>query len=177
MVESSVTPVEDTVPRVDELAVGEDLVFQRRWWRFERAIWGVFLVVILCDLVGLLGHGWLAEAKTSTPDGALTIDYERIERGSSPSTMTLHFGQTAIHDGHVQVFVSDSVVKDLGAQRISPQPAVSAIGAGGLTYLFPAVRGPADVQFQLEPTEPGTHRFRISVPGEPAIDARVFVLP
>ena len=177
MAETSVTPIDDTVPKVDELAVGEDLGFQRRWWRFERAIWGVFLVIILCDLVGLLGHGWLADAKATSPDGTLAIDYERIERGNSPSTMTLHFGPAAIHDGHVQVFVSNSIIRELGAQRISPQPALSAVGAGGVTYLFSATSGPADVQFQLEPTEPGMHRFHVAAPSEPAVDARVFVLP
>jgi len=177
MAEPSVTPVDDTVPKVDELAVGEDLAFQQRWWRFERFIWGVFLLVIMCDIAGLLGHGWLADAKASTPDRSLAIDYERIERGSSPSTMTLHFGPIAIHHGHVPVFVSDSVIRELGAQRISPQPAVSAIGSGGVTYLFSATGGPADVQFQLEPNVPGLHHFRISVPGEPAIEARVLELP
>jgi len=177
MAETSLTPVDDTVPKVDELAVGEDLAFQHRWWRFERAIWSVFLVIILCDLVGLLGHGWLADAKASSSDGTLAIDYERIERGNSPSTMKLHFGPAAIHNGRVRVFVSNSVIRELGAQRISPQPAESAIGAGGVTYQFPATGGPADVQFQLEPTEPGMHRFHIAVADKPAVDARIFVLP
>lgn len=36
-------PVEDTVPKVNnEVAVGEDLNFQRAWWKVERGIWIFF---------------------------------------------------------------------------------------------------------------------------------------
>jgi hypothetical protein len=172
------SPVEDSVPKVDnEAAVGEDLAFQRRWWVFERVIWSVFLVVIVCDLLGLFGQGWLANAKASTPDKTLIIDYERIERASTPSTLTLHFGPAAIRNGHVQVYVSDSVTKALGAQRISPEPAVSAIGSGGISYTFPATLSPANVDIQLQPTLIGRHTFRIQALGEPPIDASVFVVP
>ncbi len=51
-------PVEDSVAKVnDEIAVGEDLNFQRRWWRFENAAWMFFGLIILLDLAGLFGRG------------------------------------------------------------------------------------------------------------------------
>jgi hypothetical protein len=172
------SPVEDSVPKVsNELAVGENLDFQRKWWRFERAIWLFFLLLLICDLLGLFGRGWLAKARRSTPDGALVLDYERIARASTPSVMTLNFGPDAIRNGHIQVFISDSLVKPLGAQRISPQPAVSAVGNGGITYTFDATQAPALVQIALEPSFPGLHPFRIDLAGEPPIDARIFVVP
>lgn len=92
MAERFTSPVEDSVPRVGDVAVGEDLDFQRRWWRFERVVWTVFVIVLVCDLLGLFGRGWLAKAKRATPDHTLTLDYERVERASTPSVMTLHFG-------------------------------------------------------------------------------------
>jgi hypothetical protein len=172
------TPIEDTVAKVaGEVAVGEDLRFQRHWWTFERLIWGAFVIVIICDLLGAFGDGWLAEGTASTPDRALTIDYERIERASTPSTMTLHFGPGAIRDGRVKVFVSDSIVQGLGAQRVSPQPAISGIGANGISYTFPATTGPADVQIGLQPTKPGLQDLEVRVPGEPPISTSVFVMP
>jgi hypothetical protein len=171
-------PVEDSVPKSgDKVAVGEDLEFQRKWWRFERIIWSFFVLIIVCDLLGLFGSGWLAKAKRATPDKAFTLNYERVERTSTPSVMTLHFSQSAIEDGHIEVFVSDSIVKGLGAERVSPEPAVSAIGGDGITYEFSATQSPADVQFSLEPGYPGPHRFRIQLRGEPPIDASVFVVP
>lgn len=172
------TPVADTVPKVDgDVAVGEDIAFQRRWWKFERVIWAFFVLLIVADLAGAFGQGWLAKAKAGVPDGSLTIDYERIARASTPSTMFLHFGRGAIRDGQVRVFLSNSVVKSLGATRIAPQPATSAIGEGGITYTFPATVSPALVEIQLQPARPGRFEFRVAMPGQPAIDRHVLVLP
>jgi hypothetical protein len=176
--QSLTTPVEDTVPKVGgELAVGENLKFQRRWWTFERIIWPIFMLIVLCDLLGALGHGWLAKAKVAVPGGGLTVDYERIERANSPSSMTLHFGPDAVRNGRIRVFLSNSIVQQLGAQRLAPQPAVSSIGQGGISYDFAASAGPADVQIQLQPADVGMHDFEVRVPGIGSVDARVLILP
>ena len=74
--EAMTKPVEDSVSKVDEIAVGENLEFQRKWWKFEHIIWSFFLLVLICDLLGLFGRGWLAKAQRSTPDQALTLEYE-----------------------------------------------------------------------------------------------------
>lgn len=172
------SPVEDSVPKVsNEIAVGEDLEFQRKWWRFEKIVWPILLAIVVIDLLGGFGRGWLARARRSTPDQALTLDYERIVRASTPSIMTFQFGDAAIHGGRVILFISDSIVKPLGAQRVAPQPALSSVGNGGITYVFPASRGPAMVQIQLEPSFPGAHKFRVEVQGSPAIDGSMFVMP
>jgi len=172
------TPVEDSVPKTnDELAIGENLDFQRKWWRFERIIWIFFAVILLCDLLGLFGRGWLAKAERSTPDNGLILKYERIERASTPSIMTLDFGPAAIQGGRIQVFVSNSIVMPLGAQRIAPQPQQSSVGNGGITYTFAATQSPAAVQIALEPSFPGLHSFRVQVVGRQPIDANIFVVP
>jgi len=175
---ASLKPVGDSVPKIDnELAVGEDLDFQRRWWRFEKVVWGAFLVIIICDLVGLFGRGWLARAEVSTPDKAFSVEYEWIERANTSSTMTLRFGTAAIRDGKVDVYVSDSVVQDLGAEQIMPQPLMSVVGQGGNVYRFPANGGTASVRIKLQPVTPGIHVFRVQSAGCVPVTARVYVLP
>lgn len=170
--------LQDSVPKVaGEVAVGEDLEFQRKWWRFERLIWSFLLLVLLADVLGLFGRGWLAKAEQRTPDGALTLHYERIERASTPSVMTLEFGNAAVHQGRVQLYVSDSIVKPLGAQRISPQPQTSTIGDGGITYTFPASAAPMTVQIELMPSFPGIHSFEVRVPGSEPIRRKIAVVP
>ena len=172
------SPVEDSVPKVDDtVAVGENLDFQRKWWRFERILWIFFGFVLLCDLSGLFGRGYLAKATRTTPDQTLSVDYERIARASTPSIMTLHFGPRAIRDGKIEIFVSDSVVKQLGAQRIAPQPASSTLGPEGMTYVFPAAGSHADARIQLSPSFPGLHDFKMQVTGGAPIEARIFVVP
>lgn len=171
------SPVEDTVPKVGDVAVGEDLEFQRTWWKFERGIWIFFLLVLIADVLGLFGRGWLAKARRIDAAQTVTLDYERIERASTPSIMTFSFAPGAIHDGKIQLFVSDDLIKPLGAQRISPQPEVSTLGAGGITYTFPVTRTPATAEIELEPSFPAAHRFRVQVIGGDPIDADVFVVP
>ncbi len=171
-------PVEDSVPKVaGEVAVGEDLEFQRKWWTFERAIWIFFLILLCCDLIGLFGRGYLSKAKKATPDKALTLSYERIERASTPSIMTLHFSPSAVHEGKIQVFVSESVICGLGAQCIAPQPETSTLTNGGITYTFAAASAPTTMEIQLQPSIPGTQHIRVQALGSDPIDVGIFVFP
>lgn len=170
--------VEDTVPKIaGDIAVGENLDFQRKWWRFERIIWYFFLLVLVADMLGLFGEGWLSKSVKRTHDGTLSLHYEWVERNSTPSVMTLDFGPAAVHDGHMQVYVSNTVVRSLGAERIAPQPASSAIGEGGITYTFPVRPGNMSMQIALMPTRPGEDTFEVRVPGSETIQASVFVVP
>jgi hypothetical protein len=103
--ETPTKPVQDSVSKInDEVAVGEDLRFQRRWWRFEKAVWTFFGVLVLLDLAGLFGRGPLAKAHKESADGALMVKYERVERFGTPSILTLHFGPTAVRDGVIRLW-------------------------------------------------------------------------
>lgn len=171
-------PVEDSVPKVDHaVAVGEDLDFQRRWWKFETWSWRFFCLVLLADLLGLFGRGLLAKAERTTSDGTLDIKYERIERASTPSIMTINFGPAAIRNGEIQLYVSNSLLRELGTQRVVPQPSRSVIGANGVTYTFPVSQLPAMVELELEPSFPGLRHFSIRVPGGDVVQADVVVVP
>ena len=168
----------DRIPRVeDAISVGEDLNFQRRWWRFEKAAWLLLLIVLIADALGLFGRGWLARTERHTADGTLSVRYERIERAGTPSEMTIQFGPSAIHDQQVRLFSGQTIVKQLGAQRIIPQPARSEIGPDGITYTFPATGSSATASISLQPSFPGIHHMELRVPGSEPIRASILVLP
>jgi hypothetical protein len=173
----------DKIPRIDDaIAVGEDLKFQRTWWRFEQLAWLILILVLIADALGLLGRGWLARAQRATPDGALHVRYERIERTGTPSQMTIEFGPASIRNGRVHLFASESLVRELGAQRIIPEPLVSQLTPDGITYTFAATDSRATVSFALEPSFPGVHQIELRIPesdGSPSdiVRARVAVLP
>ncbi len=172
------TSVGDSVPKInDDLAVGSDLEFQRRWWKFENVTWWLFAVIVLMDILGCFGRGPLANAKVQTPDGTMKIKYERIERLSTPSLITIEFGGSAIKDEKLQLLVSESLVKRLGNQRVVPQPAVSRLGDSKIMYTFPANRLPASVQFSLEPSEVGISHLTLQVPGADEAKLTIFVMP
>ncbi len=168
----------DEVPKVDNaIAVGEDLTFQERWWTFERIIWSIFLLIILADVLGAFGRGWLAKAELHGAGTGMDVKYERVARAMTPSVMTINFQPTAVHDGKVELFVSDSLIQQLGTQRVVPQPERSTIGQGGITYTFAASAPPAQIQFEMQPSFPGVHGFQLQVPGMERTGARVTVVP
>lgn len=171
-------PVQDSVAKVNnEVAVGEDLDFQRKWWRFENAAWVFFTLIIILDLGGLFGRGPIAKAERRTADGTLDVKYERIERTDSPSILSISFGQPAIQDGKIRLYVSNSLVKPLGTQRVIPAPQETILGDGGLTYTFPATKPPASVDLALQPSGPGIYDFTLGVVGAEQVHARIVVVP
>lgn len=171
-------PVEDTVGKVNnEIAVGADLDFQRKWWRFEFAVWVFFTILVIMDLLGCFGRGYFADARKQAADGSMDVRYERVERFGTPSVMTIQFGQSAIRDGKLQLWVSENIVKRLGNQRVVPQPAVSNVGNGGLLYTFPTTTPPAFVQFAFSPASLGLTHLTLQVPGMETLNVDVFVMP
>ena len=177
--------VEDSVPKIhNELAVGEDLDFQRKWWRFEKAAWIFFVLVVILDVAGVFGRGPVAKAHAFTPGGMMELNYERIERFSTPSILTIHINPSAVQNGQIHLWVSDSVIKDLGNQRVVPQPQTSVTGNGGIFYTFPATPRPNSVEFALQPASPGISHFAISIPGaspdakpQDQFEGKVWVMP
>jgi hypothetical protein len=132
--ESQLHPVDpvsgDEVPEIDDaIAVGEDLQFQERWWRFEQIVWGLFLLVLLADFLGVFGAGWLAHAQVNEPATGMHLHYERIACTGTPTKLAIEFDDGAVGNGNVRRLVSDSIARSLGAQRIIPQPEISAITA------------------------------------------------
>lgn len=173
------SPVKDNIAKVEnDLSVGEDLEFQRRWWRFEHVIWILFGVVIVLDLLGVFGRGILAKTHDQTRDAALNLQYERFQRFQTPSILTIHFGPEAIRNGRIQLWVNDSVIRGLGNQRIIPQPESSVLVDGGILYSFPAGSNPDSVEFALQPSAPGIEDFTLRLPAlGDQLTERVIIYP
>ncbi|MFP5228316.1 MAG: hypothetical protein ACLGXA_11890 [Acidobacteriota bacterium] len=172
-------PVEENIPKVgNELAVGEDIEFQRRWWRFEHIVWALFSLILLLDLSGLLGRGPLAHARDKTADGAMNLQYDRVERFQTPAIVSIHFGANAVHNGHIELWVSQSIIKSLGNQRIIPQPASSVLTGDGILYTWPAGEHPDSAEFALESSHVGVQHFTLRLPvlGD-QLTERVVVMP
>src|SRR5207244_1281265 len=87
-----VTP-RDTYEMVENrdrsLPVPEDMEFQQRAWRAERIAWGVMGIFVLLALLGLFSSGFFSAASTATPDGAVTVDYDRFARKTARSNFSI----------------------------------------------------------------------------------------
>lgn len=168
----------------DEILVGEDIHFQRKWWKFEIAVWWIFLLIVVLDIAGVFGRGPVAKASANTKGGLMVVNYERIERFSTPSILTIHFGPAAVTNGQIRLWVNDSVVTELGNQRVVPQPTQSVIGNGGILYTFSSTPLPDSVEFALQPSRPGVMHLKLQIPGATPDDAardvfetKIFVMP
>ena len=158
--------IEDSVAKVNnEVAVGSDMEFQRRWWRFERVLWSVLTVILVLDALGFFGRGWFVKAEAKTPDWSTRIECERIERFGAPSLLTIHFGQNAARNGGIQLWASDSLLHELGNQWVIPQADRSELDGHGILYTWIAAPQPDSVQFSLEPAKVGTAWLTLRVPG------------
>jgi hypothetical protein len=178
MPEAAVHEIGDPVPKVDnEVAVGEDLQFQRRWWSFERIVMIVFFAMIALDLLGAFGRGVLARAHAPLSQGAADVKYERVERAGTPSILSIAFHEPAVRDGKVELWVDGALTKDLGTQRIIPQPATSTIDNDGIRYVFPVKSLPAGIQFALQPFHPGIYALHMRVEGRATDTFHIVVMP
>lgn len=171
-------PITDSVPKVNnEVAVGDDLEFQYRWWKFEHAVWVVFVLIVIADLLGCFGRGWLANAEYKTPDGLMDIHYERVERFSTPSILNIEFAPGAVTNGEIHLWAGDNLVKPLGNQRVIPSPEKSALSHGGLQYTFPASKQADSVEFALEPGAPGIYDIDFQLDQRQPVKLRIYVMP
>ncbi len=172
------TEVKDTVPKINnEIAVGEDLAFQRRWWKFEKIIWIVLTLLLVLDVAGVFGRGPAANAHRVTPGGMMDIRYQRVERFGTPAQMTIHFSPSAIQNGAVQLWVSDQLVASLGNQLVIPEPERSQIGQGGILYTFPATADGAIVQFSLKPSKVGVFKLQLALDHGEHTSLDIVVMP
>lgn len=178
MSEQTMASINDSVSKVnDEIAVGSDMEFQERWWRFENAVWVFFTLVVIAALLGCFGRGLLAKGRLNAGDGSVSVSYDRIARYSTPSKMTVEFEPAAIHDGYAQLWVDRQCVKSLGLTQALPRPARTALLPDGLLYTFPVEAGAGSAELSVEPPAPGIKHFKMGVPGFRAVEASVVVMP
>lgn len=176
--QSPTKPVTDTVAKVNnDVAVGSDLAFQRRWWKFEIGVWTAFTILIVLALIGFLGRGPWAHKQVRTADGSLQLQYERVARFGTASVLTIKPGPDAARGGRLQLWASGDLIQSLGAQRVEPQPTESTLTGGGVLYTFPVGAWPWTIQISLQPRSPGVQRVYLRVPGHEQAELHIFVMP
>ncbi len=171
-------PVGDPVPRINnELAVGEDLDFQRKWWSFERVVYIVFVVIVLLDVAGVFGRGYFAKAEATISGGAAHLKYERVQRVGTPSILSVEFAPDTAEQGQVHIWMDGALTKALGNQRIVPQPVTTTLNKNGYEYSFRASDPPAMTRFALQPIKPGVFTLKLRVGNRSESQLHIVVMP
>lgn len=174
----------DTVD--DELEIGFDQRFEKRWRRLEVASHGIMLLFALAALVGLFGKGPLSHRTHQTADGRLAVDFEPLARWGTSTQVTVHLSGPPSDSNSgaatpARLFVDNALVEPLGLQQVIPQPMSTKALRGGAVYEFdiPPGQGSAAVRFILKPATVGlvTGEVRQGGPDGEALSWRELVLP
>lgn len=165
--------------RNSRLEIEEDLAFEQRVWRFQRAGRIGLALFLLLAFLGLAGSGPLSNASTSTTDQQLSVSFERFDRAHSPSTFEVRAGPDMVVGGELQIWINSEFIVRVQIDQITPEPERIEIGTDRYVYTFAVSTEstPAPVSIQFVPERPGISRTSIGIVNGPDISLRQFVLP
>lgn len=156
--------------------VGEDLAYQRRIWRFQRWGWAGLGLLVLLGALGAFGDGPLAGARTRSEDGAVEVEWERIERAGRDSTIRLR--TVAPHAGPLLLRMEEGFVDRVTVSAAEPRAAGEARAPGLVQLRFdpPPEGRRAEVVLSVHARRPGLVTGRL-VLGESAVSLHLVILP
>ena len=167
--------------RTGDLELGEDPVYQRREWLFERVGWVFMIVVIVAALLGLLGQGPLSNKSVGEPTGRLWLEYEGFVRYHDQATLRVHLSGSG---KEASVWFDRAYWDALDIKSISPAPTRLEAGADKvqLTFLLTdTAKEPSGQQAMItvrfEPDALGVLSGRVGLPDGPPLEYRQFVYP
>jgi hypothetical protein len=164
--------------KVGDLELDQDLEFQARSWRVQRAAWVVMALVLLGAVLGALGGGPLSRTTARSEDGSLVVEYERVIRQQAPAELKL--GLKAGSDGLARVMLPRAYLEKVRVESIVPEPESSKAGPEGCTFAF-RCGGDAEViiRFDTEGLGPAAADVVLGRQGVAGQTARVrqFILP
>lgn len=168
-----------TVHRIDDIELGCDLAFERRWWRIQRIGWVVLTLLLLGGVIGFFGHGPVSEA-TANPSGSkLQVHYDRLARRETPTLLQLRLEKAALASGEVRIRLNRALMDDMQLKQIIPQPLSAQPLADGARFIFRTdpTRDSAIIVFIESPTKPGFVESEVEIEGAAPVQFRQFVYP
>jgi hypothetical protein len=118
------------------LDVGEDLEYQRREWRVQRAGWIAFAVIIAAALAGLLGDGPLSSTSLESSDGSLRLQYSRFARVGTTNALRLRFQPIVDSRGRYRIWLGGEYQHATRVREVSPEPEHTEDDKGRVVYVF-----------------------------------------
>lgn len=158
------------------LELTSDLALQERVWRAERLAWVVFLLVLIAALLGAFGNGPLAHASHRDPGGRLVVQYERLMRHATMTTLTL---SVMPRGDSAEVWISNRFLREILIDRIVPEPSGMTSDAERTLFRFAAASPdrPVRVTWHVTPLGYGPVELAGGTPGVPAFHLPLFVYP
>lgn len=165
--------------RISGIDINQDMDYQWREWRAHRIAWVFFAAILLAGLLGLLGQGPLSKGQVGEPGGALALEYERIDRYSVPTGMTIALGPNVAQGGVARLVFSRDFVDRISIGEVLPEPASVETGAEEVAYTFEVkdASQPSEIRFDFEYDQAGRARGTVGLEGGPRLEFDAFVWP
>jgi hypothetical protein len=151
--------------KVGDLQIDQDMAFQEKDWKVQRAAWVVFAILITAGLLGIFGEGPVS-ASTTTDNRGLEVSYERFWRMGKELELRFHLQPEAAPEGKLSLFIEREYLQDFHIRNILPEPDSVTAVPGGYVFEF-NVQGDAPdllVVFTLMPDEYGSYAVEVGQP-------------
>jgi hypothetical protein len=156
-----------------------DLPFQHKSWQVERLSWIMLLALVAAGLLGIFGgSGPLVAATASSPDDALRLRYQRLQRLLLRTTLLVELPR-ARPDGRLELRLGPEMLEDWEIHGTMPSAVVSRSGSSGVTLVFEAApAGPGTIiRLKVEPRRVGVHRLSVAAGDGPPSRPAVLIWP
>ncbi len=162
----------------EELEVGFDETFEKRWLRAEQAGRVFMVLFVAAGLAGLLGRGPYSHRTARIADLALSADFEPVARSQSGTQVTFHL-DNATDAPTLDLFIGTRLIEPMGLQRILPEPVRTRAVQDGLllTVAVPPRTHDATLRLMLQPVGIGPEPLVARLQGHPALHWTQIVVP
>lgn len=132
--------------------------FERKWRQFERIVWLGLVAILAAGTTGALGRGGVATRTAVSPDGAISVTYDRVLRARSSADLEVIVESSATRTGEARVDISSPIA----IRQMSPPPVDARAMRGGSGFVFRAEPSmPARVRLVQAPETPGRYRTTV----------------
>ncbi|MGW7356248.1 hypothetical protein ACWGI0_06145 [Streptomyces sp. NPDC054802] len=134
------------------LEIDDSEAFHRKEQTFERVGWAALALLLVAACLGVFGDwGPVASATAKSPGGVVTMEYNRFDRYTARTDLTITAGAAAVEEGEVVLTLSSDWVDGAGIEQITPEPDSWESGPDGLQLTFTTASAPLSVQVSYRP--------------------------
>jgi hypothetical protein len=144
--------------------VKEDMPWQRREVRIQRAGQYILFAVVIAGACGLFSKGFISNGEAQSPDGTVQVRYERF--GRVQSNMNMRIQVPAQTGDRFTVTIGNGALDTLEIQTLQPQPVEAVARANDLqlTFLTHNAHSGHTVWIGMQPQNMGAISMSVSVP-------------
>lgn len=152
---------------------------QRRSWIAQRAGWLALALMLSSALAGLAGPGPLSRAFAQDEDGALRVEYNRVDHYASRSKLSVIVAAGHARDGRLRLRFNEGYLRAMRVEQVLPEPERVEAAEDGIYFVFAALAAqrPTRIDFDMQPSEFGRVEGRIGLPGRSPARFTQFLFP